>query len=93
MLERFCQAMIEIREIRAIEEGRMGAWEQPAQNTRRGSGGGRWWDRPATATEQTPSQPVGYDTRFYSPYVSRIDSVYGAAISSAPACPWRRTPE
>ena len=77
-LERFCEAMIEIREeIRAIEEGRMDAQNNPlkhAPHTAAVIAGD--WDRPYSREQAAFPAPWVREQKFW-PYVSRIDNVYG----------------
>lgn len=77
-LERFCQAMIQIREeIRAIEAGTMDRENNPlkhAPHTAAVIAGA--WDRPYSREQAAyPAQWVR--ERKFWPYVSRIDNVYG----------------
>ncbi|MCB0151869.1 MAG: glycine dehydrogenase (aminomethyl-transferring), partial [Caldilineaceae bacterium] len=77
-LERFCQAMIEIREeIRAIEEGRMDAQNNPLKHAPHTAAvvAGEW-DRPYSREQAAFPAPWVRERKFW-PYVSRIDNVYG----------------
>ena len=77
-LERFCEAMIEIREeIRAIEEGRMDAQNNPLKHAPHTAAvlAGEW-DRPYSREQAAFPAPWVRERKFW-PYVSRIDNVYG----------------
>ena len=77
-LERFCQAMIEIREeIRAVEEGRMDAQNNPLKHAPHTAAVlvGEW-DRPYSREQAAFPAPWVRERKFW-PYVSRIDNVYG----------------
>ena len=77
-LERFCQAMIQIREeVRAVAEGRMDRENNPlkhAPHTAAAIAG--TWDRPYSREQAAFPAPWVKERKFW-PYVARIDSVYG----------------
>ncbi len=78
-LDRFCDAMIAIREeIRAVEEGRMPAAESPlrrAPHTARAVTAERW-DRPYTREQAAFPAPWVEGSKFW-PVVARIDNAWG----------------
>jgi len=77
-LERFCEAMIGIREeIRAIEEGRMDAQDNPLKHAPHTAAvliGA--WNRPYSREQAAFPAPWVRERKFW-PHVSRIDNVYG----------------
>jgi glycine dehydrogenase len=77
-LERFCQAMIQIREeIQAVAEGRMDREDNPlkhAPHTAAAIAGA--WDRPYSRAQAAFPAPWVKERKFW-PYVARIDNVYG----------------
>jgi glycine dehydrogenase len=77
-LERFCQAMIQIREeVRAVEEGRLDRENNPlkhAPHTAAAIAGE--WNRPYSRELAAFPAPWVKERKFW-PYVARIDSVYG----------------
>ena len=77
-LDRFCDAMLAIREeIRAIEEGRMDAANNPLKNAPHTMEDlVREWDRPYSR-EQGCFPPGAFRVDKYWPPVNRVDNVYG----------------
>jgi glycine dehydrogenase len=78
-LDRFCDAMIAIREeIRAVEEGRMEAKESPLKRAPHTMHAvtATDWDRPYTREQAAFPAPWVRDHKFW-PCVARIDNVYG----------------
>ncbi len=78
-LDRFCDAMIQIREeIRQIEDGEIDPLNNPLTNSPHTAETimSDEWDRPYS--RQTAAYPLPYvkENKFW-PYVSRIDNVYG----------------
>jgi glycine dehydrogenase len=77
-LERFCQAMIQIREeIQAVADGRMDRENNPlkhAPHTAAAIAGA--WDRPYSREQAAFPAPWVKERKFW-PYVARIDNVYG----------------
>lgn len=78
-LDRFCEAMILIREeIQAIEDGEIASDNNPLHNaphTAEDIAGGEW-DRPYS--REQAAYPVSWirESKFW-PFVGRIDNVYG----------------
>jgi glycine dehydrogenase len=77
-LDRFCDAMLAIREeIRAIEEGRIDAVNNPLKNAPHTMEDlVKEWDRPYTR-EQGCFPPGAFRVDKYWPSVNRVDNVYG----------------
>jgi len=77
-LDRFCEAMISIREeIRAIEEGRMDRENNPLKNAPHTALAlTEEWDRPYSREQAVFPLPWLRHTKFW-PAVGRIDNVYG----------------
>ncbi len=77
-LDRFCDAMLSIREeIRAIEEGQIDAENNPLKNAPHTMEDlVRDWDRPYTR-EQGCFPPGAFRVDKYWPPVNRVDNVYG----------------
>jgi glycine dehydrogenase len=78
-LDRFCAAMIAIREeIRAIEEGRMDRKDNPLKRAPHtvAAVSAESWDRPYTREQAAFPLPWVRDGKFW-PSVSRIDNVWG----------------
>ncbi|MDQ2093664.1 aminomethyl-transferring glycine dehydrogenase [Rhodalgimonas zhirmunskyi] len=77
-LDRFCDAMLAIREeIRAIEEGRMDAENNPLKNAPHTMEDlVRDWDRPYTR-EEACFPPGAFRVDKYWPPVNRVDNAYG----------------
>jgi glycine dehydrogenase len=78
-LDRFCEAMIAIREeIRAIEEGRMDRKNNPLKHAPHtvAATSSDVWDRPYPREQGLFPLPWVRDGKFY-PAVGRIDNVYG----------------
>lgn len=78
-LDRFVEAMIAIRdEIRAIEEGRMDAKNNPLKNAPHTADVvcGDVWDRPYSRTQAAFPVPSLHDFKFW-PASARVDNVYG----------------
>ncbi len=78
-LDRFCEAMIAIREeIRAIEEGRMERKNNPLKHAPHTAGAvsSDTWDRPYPRQQGAYPAPWVRDAKFW-PHVGRIDNVYG----------------
>jgi glycine dehydrogenase len=77
-LDRFCEAMIAIREeIRAIERGEMDAKNNPLKHAPHTAGvlTGEW-DRPYSRSQAAFPLPWVRERKFW-PHVARIDNVYG----------------
>ncbi|HEV8579853.1 MAG TPA: aminomethyl-transferring glycine dehydrogenase [Thermoanaerobaculia bacterium] len=78
-LDRFCDAMIHIREeIRAIEQGRMDRQNNPLKNaphTAEDLAAGEW-DRPYSREEAVFPAPWVRERKFW-PYVARVDNPWG----------------
>ena len=78
-LDRFCEAMIAIRgEIRAIEEGRMHAEDNPLKNSPHTMEAvlGDEWRHPYSRREAAFPAPWVPENKFW-PFVARIDNVWG----------------
>ena len=78
-LDRFCEAMIAIREeIRAIEEGRMDRANNPLKNAPHTAedATSSEWDRPYSREQAIFPAPWVRERKFW-PYVGRIDNVWG----------------
>ena len=78
-LDRFCEAMIAIREeIRAIEEGRMDRQNNPLKNAPHTAADATSseWDRPYTREQAIFPAPWVKERKFW-PYVGRIDNAWG----------------
>jgi glycine dehydrogenase len=78
-LDRFCEAMIAIREeIRAIEEGRMDRANNALKNAPHTAEDAMSseWDRPYTREQAIFPRPWVKERKFW-PYVGRIDDVWG----------------
>jgi glycine dehydrogenase len=78
-LDRFCDAMISIREeIRAIERGEMAVEQSPLKNAPHTQGDviGAAWERPYSPTQAVFPLPYVTENKFW-PSVNRIDDVYG----------------
>ncbi|HVG09845.1 MAG TPA: aminomethyl-transferring glycine dehydrogenase [Thermoanaerobaculia bacterium] len=78
-LDRFCEAMIAIREeIRAIEEGRMDRTNNALKNAPHTAEDAMSseWDRPYTREQAIFPAPWVKERKFW-PYVGRIDNVWG----------------
>jgi glycine dehydrogenase len=78
-LDRFCQAMIAIRdEIRAVEAGQMDAENNPLKRAPHTAEviASDQWDRPYSREQAAFPAPWLKTSKFW-PYVSRIDNVYG----------------
>ncbi|MEO8274768.1 MAG: aminomethyl-transferring glycine dehydrogenase [Thermoanaerobaculia bacterium] len=78
-LDRFCEAMIAIREeIRAIEEGRIDRANNPLKNAPHTAAAiaDESWDRPYTREQAIFPRDWVRDGKFF-PSVGRIDNVYG----------------
>jgi glycine dehydrogenase len=77
-LDRFCDAMLAIREeIRAIEEGKIDAKNNPLKNAPHTMEDlVREWDRPYTR-EEACFPPGAFRVDKYWPPVNRVDNVYG----------------
>jgi glycine dehydrogenase len=82
-LDRFCEAMISIREeIRAIERGELAVEQSPLKHAPHtqgdviGNSSGSAWDRPYSPTQAVFPLPYVADNKFW-PSVNRIDDVYG----------------
>jgi glycine dehydrogenase len=78
-LDRFCDAMISIREeIRAIERGECTAEQSPLKNAPHTQGDviGNEWNRPYSRQKAVFPVPHVADNKFW-PSVNRIDDVYG----------------
>ena len=78
-LDRFCEAMIAIREeIRAIEEGRMERKNNPLKNAPHTAAAvvDEGWDRPYSREQALFPLPWVRDGKFF-PAVGRIDNVHG----------------
>jgi glycine dehydrogenase len=78
-LDRFCDAMIAIREeIRAIEEGRLDRRDNPLKRAPHTADAvsADSWERPYSRTQAAFPLPWVRDGKFW-PAVSRIDNVYG----------------
>jgi glycine dehydrogenase len=78
-LDRFCDAMIAIREeIRAVEEGRVPAEQSPLRNAPHTARAvtAREWDRPYSREQAAFPAPWVREGKFW-PAVARIDNTYG----------------
>ena len=78
-LDRFCEAMIAIREeIRAVEEGRIDRKNNPLKNAPHTAAAiaGESWDRPYSRQQAVFPRDWVRDGKFF-PAVGRIDNVYG----------------
>jgi glycine dehydrogenase len=78
-LDRFCDAMISIREeIRAIERGEMAVEQSPLKKAPHTQGDviGAAWERPYSPTQAVFPLPYVAENKFW-PSVNRIDDVYG----------------
>ncbi len=78
-LDRFCDAMIAIREeIRAIEEGRMDRLDNPLKNAPHTADAAlaTEWTRPYSREQAVFPLPWVRERKFW-PYVARIDNVWG----------------
>jgi glycine dehydrogenase len=78
-LDRFCEAMIAIREeIRAVEQGRMAASDSPLKGAPHTALAiaAETWDRPYSREQAAFPAPWLRERKFW-PAVARIDSVYG----------------
>ena len=78
-LDRFCDAMISIREeIRAIERGEYSAEQSPLKNAPHTQGDviGSEWTRPYSQSKAVFPLPYVAENKFW-PSVNRIDDVYG----------------
>ncbi len=78
-LDRFCDAMIAIREeIRAVEEGRVPAEQSPLRNAPHTARAvtAREWDRPYSREQAAFPAPWVREGKFW-PVVARIDNTYG----------------
>jgi glycine dehydrogenase len=78
-LDRFCEAMIAIREeIRAVEEGRSDRKNNPLKNAPHTAAAiaGDSWDRPYSRQQAIFPREWVRDGKFF-PAVGRIDNVYG----------------
>jgi glycine dehydrogenase len=78
-LDRFCDAMIGIREeIRAVEEGRLPSEDNPLVNAPHTAGvmTAETWDHPYSRQEAAWPAPWTRDHKFW-PYVGRVDNGYG----------------
>ena len=78
-LDRFCEAMIAIREeIRAVEEGRIDRHNNPLKNAPHTAAviAGGSWDRPYTREQAIFPLDWVRDGKFF-PAVGRIDNVHG----------------
>jgi glycine dehydrogenase len=78
-LDRFCDAMIRIREeIRAVEEGRTDRQNNPLKNAPHTveEVTGAEWDRPYSREEAAFPAPWVRERKFWT-YVGRVDNVWG----------------
>jgi glycine dehydrogenase len=86
-LERFCQAMIAIREeIQAVADGRMDRENNPLKHAPHTAAVlASEWNRPYSREQAAFPAPWVRERKFW-PYVSRIDNVYGDRNLTC-ACP------
>ena len=77
-LDRFCDAMLAIREeIRAIEDGRMAADDNPLKHAPHTMEDlVKDWDRPYRAS-RVATRPTAFRVDKYWPPVNRVDNAYG----------------
>lgn len=94
-LDRFCDAMISIREeIRAVEEGRMSALESPLKRAPHTAHAvtATEWGRPYTREEAAFPAPWLSERKFW-PSVARIDNAYGDRNLICTCPPVERDPD